>query len=303
MQIEEALARAYDAALPEVGRGRPADYIPSLAAVDPSRFGMTVAACDGAVHVVGDADSRFSVQSISKVFTLSMVVGLEDEAIWRRVSREPSGNPFNSLLQLDQEAGRPRNPFINAGALVVTDRLHALTGDASGSLRALLATQSNTPDVGVDRAVAASELAAGHRNFALAHLLASYDNLECPVEEVIEQYVAQCALSMSCRELAMAGLFLASDGLGTDGTRLLSERQAKRVNAVMLTCGTYDSAGEFAYRVGLPAKSGVGGGIIAVVPDRGVVCVWSPGLGPSGNSAAGLAALDAFTTHSDWTVF
>ena len=303
MRIEEALRRAQEAAAPEVGRGRLAEYIPGLASVDPHQFGMAIASVDGEVHVIGDADVPFSVQSISKVFTLALVVAAEGEEIWKRVSREPSGNPFNSFLQLDQEAGRPRNPFINAGALVVTDRLQAMTGDASGTLRDLMRRESGRADVDIDLDVARSELEAGHRTFAVAHLLASYGNLECSVEQVIDQYVAQCALSMTCRELALAGLFLARDGVLSDGTQLLSPRETKRVNAVMLTCGTYDSAGEFAYRVGVPAKSGVGGGILAVIPDRGVACVWSPALGPSGSSAAGLAALDAFTTYSDWTVF
>jgi glutaminase len=303
VQIMDALLRAQEAAAPEVGQGRLAEYIPSLAAVDPHQFGMVVASCDGQVHAVGDADVRFSVQSISKVFTLALVVATEGEGIWDRVSREPSGNPFNSLLQLDQEAGRPRNPFINAGALVVTDRLHALTGGACGALCDLMRRESGRADMGSDPVVARSELEAGHRTWALAHLLASYGNLECPVDQVIHEYVAQCALSMTCRELALAALFLARDGVLSDGSPFLSARQAKRINAVMLTCGTYDSAGEFAYRVGLPSKSGVGGGILAVIPDRGVACVWSPALGPSGSSAAGLAALDAFTTYSDWTVF
>ena len=303
MDITDALLRAQEAAAPEVGRGRLAEYIPSLAAVAPDQFGMAIASCDGQVHVIGDADVPFSVQSITKVFTLALVVAAEGENIWKRVSREPSGNPFNSLLQLDQEMGRPRNPFINAGALVVTDRLQTLTGDASGALLDLMRRESGRADVRSDPVVAQSELEAGHRTAALAHLLASYDNLENSVPDVIDQYVAQCALSMTCREVALAGLFLARDGVLSDGTQMLSARQAKRVNAVMLTCGTYDSAGEFAYRVGLPAKSGVGGGILAVIPDRGVACVWSPALGPSGSSAAGLAALDAFTTYSDWTVF
>lgn len=303
MRIEDALLRAQQAAAPEVGRGRLAEYIPSLAAVDPQQFGMAIASLDGQVHVIGDADVRFSVQSISKVFMLALAVAAEGEEIWKRVSREPSGNPFNSFLQLDQEEGKPRNPFINAGALVVTDRLHSLTGDASGTLRDLMRRESGRTDVDSDLEVARSELDAGHRTMAVAHLLASYGNLECSVEQVIDQYVTQCALSMTCRELALAGLFLARDGVLSDGSQLLSPREAKRINAVMLTCGTYDSAGEFAYRVGLPAKSGVGGGILAVIPDRGVACVWSPALGPSGSSAAGLAALDAFTTYSDWTVF
>lgn len=303
MRIETALRRAQEEAAPDVGRGRVADYIPGLAGVDPHQFGMAVASVDGGVHTVGDAEVPFSVQSIAKVFTLALVQARDGERMWERVQREPSGNPFNSLLQLDQEAGRPRNPFINAGALVVTDRLHALTGDACATLRDLLRRECGRDDVGSDPEVARSELEAGHRNFALAHLLASYGNLECPVGEVIEQYVDQCALSMSCRELALAGLFLARDGLLSDGTRLLSDRQTKRINAVMLTCGTYDSAGDFAYRIGLPAKSGVGGGILAVIPDRGVACVWSPALGATGSSAAGLTALEAFTTYSDWTVF
>ena len=286
MHIRDALLRAQEAAAPEVGRGQLAEYIPSLAAVDPEQFGMAIASCDGQVHVIGDADVRFSVQSISKVFTLALVIAAEGENIWERVSREPSGNPF-----------------INAGALVVTDRLHSLTGNACDALCDLLRRESGRADVGSDPEVARSELAAGHRTLALAHFLASYGNLECHVDQVIKQYVAQCALSMTCRELALAGRFLARDGVLSDATQLLSARQTKRINAVMLTCGTYDSAGEFAYRVGLPAKSGVGGGILAVIPDRGVACVWSPALGPSGSSAAGLAALDAFTTYSDWTVF
>jgi len=303
VRIEDALQRAQEAAAPEVGRGQLATYIPSLANVDPHQFGMAIASCDGEVHVIGDADVPFSVQSISKVFTLALVIAAEGEEIWKRVGREPSGNPFNSFLQLDQEAGRPRNPFINAGALVVTDRLQALSGDASGTLRDLMRRESGRSTVESDPTVAQSELEAGHRTLAVAHLLASYGNLESTVDEVIAQYVEQCALSMTCRELALAGLFLARDGVLSDGTPLLSARETKRVNAVMLTCGTYDSAGEFAYRVGVPAKSGVGGGILAVIPDRGVACVWSPALGPSGSSAAGLAALDAFTTYSDWTVF
>jgi len=303
VRIEDALRRAQEAAAPEVGRGQLATYIPSLANVDPHQFGMAIASCDGEVHVIGDADVPFSVQSISKVFTLALVIAAEGEAIWKRVGREPSGNPFNSFLQLDQEAGRPRNPFINAGALVVTDRLQSLSGDASGTLRDLMRRESGRASVDSDPDVARSEREAGHRTLAVAHLLASYGNLESTVDEVIDEYVAQCALSMTCRELALAGLFLARDGVLSDGTPLLSPRETKRVNAVMLTCGTYDSAGEFAYRVGVPAKSGVGGGILAVIPDRGVACVWSPALGPSGSSAAGLAALDAFTTYSDWTVF
>ena len=303
MDLQHTLEQIRVEVEPCIGVGSVADYIPSLATVDPNQFGMAVALNGGQVFTAGDADVPFSVQSISKVFSLALVIANDGDKIWERVGREPSGNPFNSLLQLDQEQGKPRNPFINAGALVVTDRLHSITGDAAMSLRDLVRRESGNPDIDGDPVVATSEAERGHRNAALAHLLASYDNLECPVEAVLEEYFWQCSLSMSCRDLALAGSFLARGGVRADGTRLISHSHAKRINAVMLTCGTYDAAGEFAYRVGLPGKSGVGGGILAVIPDRCTICVWSPALSPSGNSTAGMAALDAFTTRTGWSIF
>ena len=200
MDLQDTLEQVRAEIAPSIGEGSVADYIPSLASVDPQQFGMAVASNDGEVHVVGDGDVSFSVQSISKVFSLALVVANDGDHIWRRVSREPSGNPFNSLHQLDQEHGKPRNPFINAGALVVTDRLHSLTGDATSCMRAFVRRESSNPDIDGDPDVARSESQQGHRNAALAHLLASYGNLECPVVDVLEQYFWQCSLSMSCRE-------------------------------------------------------------------------------------------------------
>lgn len=301
--LEEIHAEVAPSLGSDAGAGEVADYIPGLALVDPDQFGMVVTMNDGQVHAVGDCDTRFSVQSISKVFSLALVMAHDGDAIWGRVSREPSGNPFNSLLQLDQEQGRPRNPFINAGALVVTDRLHHVTGDARGAMLDLVRRESGSPDIDGDPLIARSESERGHRVAAMAHLLASYDNLEGTVEEVLDQYFWQCSLSMSCREIASSGGLLARHGVLSDGTRMLSPSQAKRINAVMLTCGTYDAAGEFAYRVGLPAKSGVGGGILAVIPNVCTICVWSPGLSTSGNSAAGMRALDLFTTRTGWSIF
>ncbi|MEU9866064.1 glutaminase [Streptomyces sp. NPDC047971] len=286
-----------------VGRGRPADYIPALAVGDPGRFGMAVAELDGTVYGVGDWQQPFSTQSVTKAFTLALALAREGEVLWEHVGREPSGNPFNSLVQLEYEHGIPRNPFINAGALVVTDRLHSLTGDASGSLLDLLRTESGNADLDFDRDVAASETAHGDRNAALAHFMASYENIENPVPVLLREYFRQCSIEASCADLALATGFLARHGIRADGSRLLTRSQAKQVNAVMLTCGTYDAAGDFAYRVGLPGKSGVGGGIIAVVPGRCTLCVWSPGLDERGNSVAGVAALDRFTTITGLSVF
>ncbi|MEE4424127.1 glutaminase [Streptomyces bugieae] len=320
--LEEVAAHAR----PYVGQGQVADYIPALERVSADRFGIAVADIHGAVYGVGDWEVPFSVQSISKAFSLALVMaqshgsqggdgnhgapggnrapgGPGADDIWKRVGREPSGTPFNSLVQLEAENGIPRNPFINAGALVVTDRLQTLTGDASTSMLHFLREESGNPDLAFDQAVADSEAEHGDRNAALAHFMASFGNLENPVPSVIQHYFWQCSIEMSCRDLAVAGGFLARHGLRADGSRLLDAREAKRINAVMLTCGTYDAAGEFAYRVGLPAKSGVGGGIIAVIPGRCTLCVWSPGLDARGNSVAGAAALDHFTTLTGWSVF
>lgn len=288
---------------PLVGKGKVADYIPGLSSVDANQFGIAVATGDGEVYSAGDASVPFSIQSISKVFSLALVLADDGDRIWKRVFREPSGNPFNSLVQLELENGIPRNPFINAGALVVTDRLLSIAGEDTRAVGDLVRRESGNEAITIDPAVAESEAQHGHRNAALAHFLASYGNLDNPVEKVLDAYIDQCSLAMNCIDLAVAGGFLARDGVRADGSRLLSSALTKRINAVLLTCGTYDSAGEFAYRVGLPGKSGVGGGILAVVPHNCTIAVWGPGLGPSGNSIAGVAALDEFTTRTGWSIF
>jgi glutaminase len=310
LDFDSLLADIARAVRPVSTQGKVADYIPTLRDVDPHLFGIALATVDGDLFAHGDAGVRFSVQSVAKVFALALVLARDAEhpardasGLWRRVGREPSGNPFNSLVQLEYERGIPRNPFINAGALVVVDHLLATTGDAFRAVRDFVRAESGIADIDLDPAVARSEVAHGDRNAALAHFMASYDNLLSPVEQVLDHYFRQCSLSMSCAELARTGLFLARHGVRADGTSLFSRSEAKRINAIMLTCGTYDAAGEFAYRVGLPAKSGVGGGILAIIPGRGALCVWGPALDKSGNSVAGVEALDRFTTITGWSVF
>ena len=290
---------------PALAGGHVAQYIPALASVDPSRFGLAIAEVNTRLKPRGTGDwlEPFSIQSISKVFTLALVLAADGDALWTRVGKEPSGAPFNSLAQLEREHGIPRNPFVNAGALVVTDRLLTLTGDARGALRDFLRTESGNPRIDFDTEVAFCESRHGHRNAALAHLLADHGRLDNPVPEVLEHYFWQCSLAMNCRDLALATRFLARHGVRADGSRLLTRSEAKRVNAVMLVGGTYDAAGEFAHRVGLPAKSGVGGGIIAVIPGRSTLCTWSPALDPHGNSTAGITALDTLTTLTGWSIF
>jgi len=285
--------------------------IPFLAEVPFDRFGIAVATTSGEVFSSGDADVPFSIQSISKVFTLAMALRrARADLLWSRVLREPSGTPFNSLVQLEAEHGIPRNPFINAGALVVTDHLMEETPDAAGKLLRFLAGQAAGQEQQqpghhgpfVDDDAAAGELAASNRNLALAHFLKDFGNLSQPAESVVENYVRQCSIMMTCVQLARAGLFLANDGRGTTG-RVLSPSEAKRIGSIMLTCGMYDAAGEFAYRVGLPGKSGVGGGILVIVPGRCAICVWSPRLDAKGNSLAGTAALADLSDRTGWSVF
>ncbi|WP_435110560.1 glutaminase [Nocardiopsis synnemataformans] len=287
-----------------IGEGRVADYIPELACVDPDEFGFSVATVDGDLYSVGDHSStRFSMQSITKVFTLALVMSRSGDSVWKRVHREPSGTSFNSLYQLEFESGVPRNPMINPGALIVTDQLLTDTGDAVGALGELLCAETGDTDLHADNLVARSEDEHGDRNRALAYLMSSFGNMHNPVPEVLDHYFRQCAITVSCEELARAGLLLARHGRRADGSQLLSRSEARRVMAVMLTCGTYDAAGEFAYRVGLPCKSGVGGGILAIVPGRCSVAAWGPGLDAKGNSVTAALALEAFTDITNCSVF
>jgi len=300
----EAIVRAVvDDVAPMVGRGKVADYIPALACVPADRFGIAVRSVDGQCFAAGDADERFSIQSISKVLTLTLALENRGDELWRRVGKEPSGDPFNSLFQLEFERGVPRNPLINAGAIVAADCLVSDRGDPKADIRAFASRLADVP-IDFDPAVASSERDTGHRNAALANLMKGFGNLENAVVDVLDTYFHQCSLSMSCRELATVFGYLAAAGLSpVNEERVVSAARARRINALMLTCGTYDRAGEFAFEVGLPAKSGVGGGIVAVVPGRGTVAVWSPGLGRSGNSVAGVEALRHFVTRTGWSVF
>lgn len=282
--------------------GAVADYIPPLAAVPLGRFGMAVRTVDQHLYTVGGATERFSIQSIAKIFNLTVSMVHEGDAIWKRVGREPSGSAFNSLVQLEMEKGIPRNPFINSGALVVLDSVLAHTSDAEDLILDFVRSNAGR-DILYDMNVAREEARVGYRNRALAHFLKSFDNLSNAPDEVLDAYFRLCSLSMSCEELTAAMYFLASDGVSLSGSKVATRQQTKRINAVMLTCGVYDEAGDYAYRVGLPAKSGVGGGVVAVMPGEFVAAVWSPGLSTRGNSIAGTMALELLTTKTGMSIF
>ncbi|EQB32176.1 glutaminase [Sphingobium ummariense] len=296
--IAAAMAGAKD-------RGQVASYIPELAKVDPAQFGIAIATADGGLFTGGNADTGFTIQSISKVFALTLALGKVGDQLWERVGREPSGNAFNSITQLEYEHGIPRNPFINAGAIVVADV--NLGGHqprvAIGEMLRFIRYLSGDDSIRVNQAVAASETTTGHRNMALAHYMSAFGNIRHPVDLVLGTYFHQCAIEMNCRQLALAGRYLMLDGHHPEGGRVVSPRRARRINALMLTCGHYDASGDFAFRVGIPGKSGVGGGILAIVPGRASIAVWSPGLNDSGNSHLGTLALEELAQRTGWSVF
>ena len=304
---QNVLNEIYENIKPYLDDGKVADYIPALAEVNPNQFAMSITLFDGSSYHIGCSDEKFSIQSISKVFTFTKSLSIYSKELYSRVGKEPSGNPFNSLVQLEYEKGIPRNPFINAGAIVITDTLLSKykTLDATyNEISNFIKNISDNKNIDFDKHICLSEYEHGHRNMALANLMKSFDNLDNNAEDVVKTYSKHCSITMSTKELSRAMLFLANHG--TDpitNKKFVTSSQAKRINAVMLTCGHYDASGDFAYKVGLPGKSGVGGGIVAVVPNVMSIAVFSPRLNSWGNSLAGTKALEMLTTKTKLSIF
>lgn len=300
--MQELLNEIAEDAAVNPDKGKVADYIPELAGIDPNQFGIAIALSNGRVFTAGDAETPFSIQSVSKVFALALALGRVGDQMWYRVGREPSGLAFDSILLLEREAGIPRNPFINAGALVTTDTYLAgsTPREALAELLRFIRAAADDDGIHINERVAQSEIATGHRNFSLAHYLASYGNMRASVDKVLGTYCHQCAVEMSCRQLALAGRFLVDAPLMP---ALVSVERRRRINALMMTCGHYDGSGDFAFRVGMPGKSGVGGGILVISPGRASIAVWSPGLNRYGNSRLGTEAMETFAHRTGWSVF
>lgn len=287
-------------------RGKVADYIPSLGCIDPAHFGIAVVTAYGEVHGGGDADEPFSIQSVSKVFALTLALGKVGADLWKRVGVEPSGTAFNSVVQLEAEKGIPRNPFINAGAIAVSDVVlgGGAPREAIGDILRFVRFLADDDSIFIDGAVAESEASTGFRNVALANYMRSFGNMEHGVDDALKVYFHQCAIAMSCRQLAMAGRYLMLEGSHpATGRPVVTAQRARRILSLMLTCGHYDGSGEFAFRVGIPGKSGVGGGILAIVPGKASIAVWSPGLNQRGNSKLGSEALERLAAAMNWSVF
>ncbi|MDO6491988.1 MULTISPECIES: glutaminase [unclassified Cellulophaga] len=284
-------------------KGVVASYIPELSKQSVNSLGIFLQHLNGDSFAAGDADIPFSIQSISKVLALSKAIAFEDNRIWQRVDVEPSGNPFNHLSLLELENGIPRNPLINSGALVVADILVTHLKNPKEDFLNYVRTIANDQTINYNKDVAASEKRTGYKNFAAANLLKSFSNLKNNVEDVLDFYFHQCSIDMTCTQLAKAFYLFANGGKCVNNVQQIPVSQAKRINAIMLTCGFYDEAGEFAFRVGLPGKSGVGGGIVAFLPNNFIISTWAPGLNPKGNSLLGMQALEQFTTQTKLSIF
>ena len=302
--VEQLIKEIYDDIKAQENKGAVADYIPELAKVDPERFGVHYTSIEGNEFGLGDYQTKFSIQSIAKVLSLSLAYKYEGDAMWDRVGVEPSGNPYNSLVQLEDENGIPRNPLINAGAIVVCDILLSRFEHPLRELLDFIKSICDHEEVDYNLFVARSEKSIGYRNVALCNYLKSLDNLENEPEDVLDFYFTMCSLEMSCQNLSRAFLFLACDDFrNREGKQILPIMKANRVNAIMQTCGFYDESGEFSFRVGLPGKSGVGGGIIALHPEKYSIAVWSPRLNEKGNSYRGMRFLEEFTSRTNSHLF
>ncbi|APQ16279.1 glutaminase [Maribacter hydrothermalis] len=303
IDFQRILTSINEAASKEKDRGKVADYIPELAKVDVNNFGIHLIDSKQQSYSAGSSNKPFSIQSISKVLSLSMALGLIGDEVWKRVDVEPSGDPFNHLSLLELENGIPRNPLINPGAIVIADILVSQLENPKEEFLSFVQNIANDHTIVFDLDVAKSEKRTGFRNFAAANLLKSYGNLNNDVDVVLDFYFHQCSLSMCCAQLTSTFFMFMNHGKCIRNNTFLTIPQVKRINALMLTCGFYDEAGEFAFEVGLPGKSGVGGGIVALLPNKFCVATWSPGLNPKGNSKLGMLALEKLTTETELSIF
>lgn len=289
----EALHQTYQ----QQDAGKLACYIPELCKADPNWFAISIMTVDGQTFEVGDCQQTFTIQSISKVFVYGMALADHGrDALLAKVGVEPTGDPFNSLIRLDEDSKRPDNPMINAGAIATTSLIKG-TGPTDRLNRLLRMFRRYVGhEVFIDMPVFMSERDTGHRNRAMAHLMLNFGMIDKNIDEALDLYFQQCSVLVNCHDLAVMAATLAHKGINP-----LTQEQAiepgyvKDILSVMYTCGMYDFAGEWAYKVGLPAKSGVSGGIMAVVPNLAGIAVFSPLLDEYGNSIRGRQVLEALS--------
>ena len=304
IEYQNVISEIYLEVCSEENVGHVANYIPELAKIDPNRFGVCLKTVENEEFGTGDWQTKFSIQSIAKVLSLSLAYKIIGDSIWDRVGVEPSGNPFNSLIQLETDNGIPRNPLINAGAMVICDLLISHTKDAKAEFLKFIRSICSNNNINYSDKIADSEKSVGYRNIALCNFIKSFGNIKNDPNDVLDFYFHMCSIEMTCQELTRTFMFLVKDKFKSPShERVLEVSQAKRINAIMETCGFYDESGEFSFKVGLPGKSGVGGGIIAIHPGKYSIAVWSPKLNKKGNSSRGIKFLESFTTLTNSSIF
>lgn len=287
--------------------GKVATYIPELGKADPNTLGICITTLHGEEYFGGDYETKFTIQSISKVITLMLAL-LDNgrDRVFSKVGVEPTADAFNSIITLEtKNTQKPLNPMINAGAIATVSLIEGKNSEESFN-RILNFTRKITgnPDININKDVYNSEKATGHRNRALAYFMKSTGVIETDVEEVLDVYFKQCSMEATCKDIARIGAMLANDGvLPWSGERIIPRHVARIVKTIMVTCGLYDASGQFAVEIGVPAKSGVGGGILAAVPGRMGIGVLSPALDARGNSIAGLKALEELSKELDLSIF
>lgn len=305
MDFQQILLEIEHEIKPFLKQGKLPNYIPALANQNETDFAMSLITLDGKEYHIGCHEKRFSIQSISKVFAFTLAIDKYGKELYKRVGHEPSGNPFNSLVQLEYEKGIPRNPFINAGAIVTVDSLVSLyKKNTFDTIFNFIKKACGCGNLNYDEEIFKSELSNGYRNFALINMMKSFNNINNEIDLVIQSYFKQCSIMMNTKQLAQSMLYLANHGTNPlTNEQIITEPQSKRISSLMLTCGHYDASGDFAFKVGLPGKSGVGGGIVAVIPQKMAICVYSPKLNEQGNSLVGTKALELFTTKTGFSIF
>ena len=301
--LKKTAQQALELSQPKTALGHVATYIPELGKADPAKLGACIYTAEGEKICVGDTATRFSIQSVSKIISLAIALEVySKELVFENVGMEPSGDSFNSLLKLENADGTPYNPLINAGALVISSYLVQMY-----TFEELLETTRKLcmdPDIVLDIKVCHSEMSNLSRNRAIAYLLESKGVLNANVERTLDYYVKMCSLSVTAESLANFGLILACDGVNpATGERMLKVETARIVKTIMLTCGMYDGSGEFAVRVGMPTKSGVGGGLLSVVDGELGIGIYGPALDEKGNSIAGIAMLEYISKEMDYHMF
>ena len=305
--MEKILQQAFDYGKQYISLGKSAGYIPELKKVPPTELGLYMETLQGDTYGVGDYNKKFTIQSISKVLVLTLaLMDHGPEKVFEKVGVEATGDPFNSIVKLELKSlQKPLNPMINAGAIATTSFIKGKDGQEQiERILAFAQEVSGNPTIGINEAVYKSESLTGDRNRSLAYFMKSCGVLSEDVEALVDVYFKHCSIEMSCKDLARIGALYSNRGVCLrTGKQIIPKTITQMVTAIMTTCGLYDASGEFAVQVGIPAKSGVGGGILATVPNQLGIGVYGPGLDEKGNSVGGTKMLAYLSKHLGLSIF